>query len=84
MKPVLSLVRLRWAYFLRIELPRDAGRVRIRIEDATGAAVTEAQGSVLDRAGKPTRTVQANTAGEIVLGGRQWEIVGLKSRQRAS
>jgi len=43
------------------------GRVRIQIKDATGMAIAAAQGSILDAAGKPTRTVPANSAGEVVF-----------------
>jgi hypothetical protein len=43
-----------------------SGRVRIHVTDATGAVVPLAQVSLLNADGKPTRTVGANDAGEVV------------------
>ena len=42
------------------------GRVRIRVTDATGAGVPRAEVSLLDADDKPTRTVGANEAGEVI------------------
>jgi Carboxypeptidase regulatory-like domain len=44
-----------------------AGRVRIRVTDASGAVVSGAEASLLGSDGKPKRTVKANAEGEIVL-----------------
>jgi hypothetical protein len=44
-----------------------AGRVRIRVTDPTGAAVSAARASLLGPDNKPTRTERANEKGEIVF-----------------
>jgi len=43
-----------------------SGRVRIHVTDATGAVVPMAQVSILNADGKPSRTVRANDADEVV------------------
>jgi hypothetical protein len=48
-------------------LMAQTGRVRIRVTDATGAVVTTAEASLVGADDKPTRTAQANGAGEIAL-----------------
>lgn len=48
-------------------LMAQSGRVRIRVTDVTGAAIPGAEASLLGGDEKPTRTVKADEAGEIVL-----------------
>jgi hypothetical protein len=48
-------------------LMAQAGRVRIRVTDPTGAVIPTAQASLLGPDDKPTRTEQANESGEIVF-----------------
>jgi uncharacterized surface anchored protein len=43
-----------------------AGRVRIRVKDPTGALMPTAQASLLGPDGKPVRTARADEKGEIV------------------
>jgi len=44
-----------------------SGRVRIRVTDASGTVIPQAQASLIGGDGKPTLTVSANEVGEIVL-----------------
>ena len=48
-------------------LMAQAGRVRIRVTDASGAVITKAWASLLGADGKPIREAHANEAGEIIL-----------------
>jgi len=48
-------------------LMAQSGRVRIRVTDASGTVIPQAQASLIGGDGKPTLTVSANEVGEIVL-----------------
>jgi hypothetical protein len=48
-------------------LMAQTGRVRIRVTDRTGSAITTAEASLLGGDGKPVRTADANDAGEIAF-----------------
>jgi len=56
------------AFFTAISpLLAQSGRVRIHVTDVTGAAVPQAEATLLGADGEPPRTVKANEVGEIVL-----------------